>query len=516
MKKIFQISAAQGTHTGRKRSHNEDFVGFFEPTEERLLLSSGCLYVVADGVGGGAWGERASRYAVQTLLYEYYRRADVPPAERLVQIIQEINSAIYSYSLAEAAGRAVATTLVAAVVWHDQLIVANVGDSRAYLVRDGRVEQITHDHNLTHEMRRTGVMTETEILNAKIPNRLVRSLGGRPHTEVDIFTQTLQTDDRIILCSDGLTRYITAWDLLRLTEPYAPEEAVQTLIAYANAQGGADNISVIVVDIGLPTTLEAWTSSRPTAHLPSPTTPHQWQTAPPPPTKIDEEVVPQAPPPAQQHSRPPKPAQQSTSRQMLWLASGLLLLAGLLLGGALWWFVRGGSFTQPASTPLAVTVNTPAPLPSSTPLLPTNTPLPTATPKPTATSLASGPHGCLYEITPGDTLYGTLYFFDLINNAARNPFWSQQVAPGHLRTIYYLPAGSATHLEEKPLDYPAMQAIPVPQQSPSTAPHPWERFEMEIASALKPGGFLYLPGIDFDTCIERGGRWQAFLRLPPP
>ena len=505
MKTIFQLSAAQGTHTGRKRSHNEDFVGYFEPTEERLLISSGCLYVVADGVGGGAWGERASRYAVQTLLYEYYRRADVPPAERLVQIIQEINSAIYSYSQTEAAGRAVATTLVAAVVWYDQLIVANVGDSRAYLVRDRRAEQITHDHNLTHEMRRTGVMTETEILNAKIPNRLVRSLGGRPHTDVDIFTQTLQTDDRIILCSDGLTRYITAWDLLRLTEPYEPEEAVQTLIAYANAQGGADNISVIVIDIGLPTTFEAWTSSRPTAQLPSPTTPPNQQEAPPPPAKIEEETPPPSPPPQQ----PSQPDQQTTPRRTLWVAGGLLILAGLLLSSVLWWVVRGKNTTKASATPLATAVHA-APLPSPTPQ-PTATIVP-----PTATSTAPAPYGCLYEISSGDTLYGTLYSFGLVNNAARITFWKQQVAPGHLHTIYYLPAGYTARLENNPLDYPAMEAIAIPQEDPNAAPQSWERFEMQIASALKPGGFLYLPDVDFDTCIEKEGRWQAFSRLPPP
>ncbi len=250
MSKVLRLSAAGETHPGRKRVNNEDFVAFFEPSTEQDLLVSGCLYVVADGVGGASNGERVSQFAVQKVMYEYYQRSTLPPAERLTQVIQDTSREIFEFSQKSENMTTMATTLVAAAVIKKRLVVANVGDSRAYLIRGGEAFQITHDHNLVGEMLREGLLTEREALASKVKNRLSRSLGGEPEPVVDIFEVSLLPGDRILLCTDGLTRYALTQDIQKLAIGGTPNEIVHKLVDFANKRGGADNISVIVVDVG--------------------------------------------------------------------------------------------------------------------------------------------------------------------------------------------------------------------------------------------------------------------------
>ena len=247
-----QVESSPNTDLGRKRSNNEDWVAGFEPSDLEEIQYSGNLYIVADGVGGASKGERASKYAAQKVLYEYYQHPEIPTAERLSLVIRGACKDIYHYSTDNGMSR-MATTMVAAIIRGDKLTVANVGDSRGYLLRADKVIQITRDHNLADELVRNGSMTSEEAKHSKTRNKLLRSLGGEPDVEVDVFGEIqLYPDDLILLCTDGLTRYATEDDLIRLSADGSPEEIGQKMVGFANQSGGADNVSVYLIEIKEP------------------------------------------------------------------------------------------------------------------------------------------------------------------------------------------------------------------------------------------------------------------------
>lgn len=246
-----KIASHSRSDIGKKRANNEDFCGAFEPKTRRELNQSGRLYVVADGLGGHERGEVSSKYAVETLLKVYYEASNIPPEKRLRDIIQQINQNLYAYAKENlGAGEKTGTTLVAAVVRNGKLLVANVGDSRAYLLRDGKIEQITRDHTLVGELVRAGTLTEEEARESKYRNRLSRSVGSDPKLEVDIHPPIpLRRGDIILLCTDGLTGYATPQDILGAAHGN-PQEIVERLIRFANDRGGADNITVSAIQYG--------------------------------------------------------------------------------------------------------------------------------------------------------------------------------------------------------------------------------------------------------------------------
>ncbi len=255
---------------GKKRANNEDNSGAFEPQDPHELDQSGRLFIVADGLGGHQQGEKASSFAVETLLKVYYEAPEIPPEKRLHNIITQINQKLIEYSeknlpRAERTG----TTLVTAVVRKGKLLIANVGDSRAYLVRDGRIKQITRDHSLVAEMVRAGTLSEAEARESKYRNRLSRSVGGSADLEVDIHPPiSLRRGDIILLCTDGLTGYASEKDILQATYGNSKDIA-ERLISLANDRGGADNITASVIrygeplplPIGLPRRKLAWVSA---------------------------------------------------------------------------------------------------------------------------------------------------------------------------------------------------------------------------------------------------------------
>jgi PPM family protein phosphatase len=235
---------------GRSRKNNEDYVVWYEPDDPEEKEKSGSLYIIADGVGGAAKGERASESAATKVLYEYYQpeNLDLEPLDRLRLLMERANDEIYTY--ASDNHTRMATTMVAAVVRGQLLHVANVGDSRAYLIRDGVVKQLNRDHSLVGELVENGEMTEEQAMASKIKNRLTRSLGGDPEVKVDVYKPiALKSGDQILLCSDGLTRYAAKPDLVKLmNQKGSPEEISKRLVGFANRQGGADNISVVVAE----------------------------------------------------------------------------------------------------------------------------------------------------------------------------------------------------------------------------------------------------------------------------
>jgi len=250
---MFNISSAELTHPGRKRSVNQDYVASFEPTDWKDLNQSGRVYIVADGVGGASDGEKASLFAAKKVLAEYYSNPRVEPGERLRRLFRQAGNDLYDHAEQSPGYKRMATTMVAAVIHGNMLTVANVGDSRAFLIRGGQITQITRDHNLVGEMLHNGEITEQEALRSGVKNRLTRSLGGELDVKVDVYKDIpLQTGDRIFLCSDGLTRYTLNQDILQLVGQGLPAETTQRAIDFANRHGGADNISATMVIIGDP------------------------------------------------------------------------------------------------------------------------------------------------------------------------------------------------------------------------------------------------------------------------
>ena len=514
METVFQLHAAGLTHAGQKRSHNEDYIGLFEPSQAKEVLESGCLYVVADGVGGAAYGERASQYAVQQLLYTYYQRTDMPPAQRLKAIIQEIGNNIYTHSQS-LDGIRMATTLVAAVIWRDKVIVANVGDSRAYLLRNGQAYQMTRDHNLVAEMLNDGVLSEEEAQKSQFKNHLTRSVGGETNPTVDVFEYTIGEGDRILLCSDGLSRYATPEDLIALATSGTPEESVQRLIDFANQQGGADNISAIVVAVGPRITVDQWEATSQTVPM-KPSVALAAQAAGDAPTESF-----QTPPETQESAgqTPTPPPQKPRKRRWRWLQLFALAVVmgsiGMALGmfGASWANRHQTTPLPPSPSPVSVTqapaqpTATPVPQPSPTPLpqpSPTPSPIP-ATPTTIATATLAfpdTPYGCVAIVSVGDTFYNLIGGFYNVSSDF-NGFQSAYTFPA-IAYIYAPPKTPDTlwHWDD-------FFSLSVPDTDKQR-----DDFEEELNTLPILGMGILMPKINQSDCLARGGEWVPIEGLP--
>ena len=192
---------------GRKRPRNEDYVAFHEPGDPRELARSGRLYIVADGVGGAAHGERASQYAAQKVLYDFYQSSGPDLGERLQSAIRAANADLYQYAERADAPQPIGTTLVAAVLCGPELVVANVGDSRAYLIREGRIHQISRDHSLVQKLIDEEELTPEAALTFPRKNVILRSVGAEAFVDVDVFRCEARPGDTLLLCTDGLHKY---------------------------------------------------------------------------------------------------------------------------------------------------------------------------------------------------------------------------------------------------------------------------------------------------------------------
>jgi serine/threonine protein phosphatase PrpC len=240
------VNSSQLSDVGQKRRHNEDYVGFYEPREIADLEAHGRLYVLADGVGGATAGDIASKYAVKRIMHTYYKSAGEDTGDRLRRVIEGANAEIFAQNLGRPDNREMATTVVAAVIRGNELIVANVGDSRAYLIRGEIIEQITEDHSLMNEMIKDGAITAEQAATHPYRNVIMRSVGAHETVQVDVFVRQLSPDDILILCSDGLTRLVNNSELVDIACASPPDEATRQLVALANERGGDDNISVSI------------------------------------------------------------------------------------------------------------------------------------------------------------------------------------------------------------------------------------------------------------------------------
>lgn len=235
------------TDVGQIRSHNEDSVYFW--SHQGLSLA-----VVADGMGGAAAGEEASRIVIETvqarLPFEYVLQNQDSLNERDLRLtIQAANLNIIQHTIQHPTLKGMGTTVTLALVQGRDVTVAHVGDSRAYHISpEGEITQITSDHSFVQALLDAGHITEEQAETHPMGNVLYRALGQTEDLEVDTYYMRMHLHDRLLLCSDGLTRHVRRHEIAQLasqsTDPY---KIAKNLITLANMRGGEDNISVIVV-----------------------------------------------------------------------------------------------------------------------------------------------------------------------------------------------------------------------------------------------------------------------------
>ncbi len=249
MSKQLRLDVAQLTDVGRKRPHNEDNMAYVIPKDGQVMAKKGALFIVADGMGGHAAGEVASEIAVDTVSSIYYLDENEDLALSLMNAIKRANALIHQRAAENMLRSGMGTTCVAAVLRGNMAYVANVGDSRAYLVRHGEARQVSQDHSWVEEQVRAGLLTKDQARSHAQRNVITRSLGTQSEVEVDVFSEVLEEGDTFILCSDGLSGSIGEEDLRAIVNQYMPQESVYHLVERANENGGPDNITAIVVRV---------------------------------------------------------------------------------------------------------------------------------------------------------------------------------------------------------------------------------------------------------------------------
>lgn len=253
----------QATDSGRKHARNEDSVVTFtfDKAQQGGAVPIG-FYMVADGMGGHDAGDVASRMVYQVVTEWILKSKVLPdlrketrkfttenvPGNLLQEAIRAANKALVHHASAQQSN--MGSTVTAALIIGNVATIANVGDSRTYLLREGQLRQITQDHSLVARLVQAHVITAEQVRSHPQRNQIYRSLGQQENVEVDTFTVLLSRGDRLILCSDGLWEMVLDAEIQRFVETgRSPQQACDALVAAANAAGGEDNISVIVVEL---------------------------------------------------------------------------------------------------------------------------------------------------------------------------------------------------------------------------------------------------------------------------
>lgn len=239
MLKTFSI-----TDIGKTRKINQDYVF----TSEKSIGNLPNLFVVADGMGGHKAGDYASRCAVETVCEEITKSMEKEPVVVLRKAIEAANERVYQKAQEDASYEGMGTTMVAATCLGNYLQVANVGDSRLYVVGE-KIRQITQDHSLVEEMVRMGAMDRETAQNHSKRNIITRAIGASEKVEIDFFAVDIKEGESILLCSDGLTNMLEDEEIrMIMLGQRDVVERVQTLVQEANRRGGVDNITVVLIE----------------------------------------------------------------------------------------------------------------------------------------------------------------------------------------------------------------------------------------------------------------------------
>lgn len=256
----FKLDAAWQTDAGCVRENNEDRALYRQPLNQPEAETKGSLMVVADGVGGHSAGEEASRIAVETIsnrffdsqrffASQHFSESSGQINEALREAFAEANRAIFQTAQSRWQWQGMGTTATALVICGGQAFAAQVGDSRLYLVREGRIYQLSEDHSAVMEMVRMGVMTIDEAGNHEDRNIILRALGTKPEVAVTVWEKPfpVRANDSFVLCTDGLFDVVSDEEIKATVTNETPVAGCRKLIELAKANGGYDNITVGIV-----------------------------------------------------------------------------------------------------------------------------------------------------------------------------------------------------------------------------------------------------------------------------
>ena len=243
MPEDYAFEVAVASHVGTERRENEDSHG-----QLRESPTAG-LVVVADGVSGLAGGEAASQRAVESTLRTYQELGEMRAARRLQRAVQQANIEVYDLAVVVPELAGMATTLTAMGIERGTLVAAHVGDCRLYLVRRGRIRQLTKDHTVAGERVRLGLLSETRARHHPDRSVLTRAIGRELIVAIDRISTPLVQEDRLVLCSDGLYNVLGDLALEAIVRDQPAEAACRALIDSANARGTPDNLTAAVVHL---------------------------------------------------------------------------------------------------------------------------------------------------------------------------------------------------------------------------------------------------------------------------
>lgn len=255
----YVIKSTGDSNPGMVRTNNEDRFGILETKNHETV------FFVADGMGGHSAGEVASGHMAETIEHFFSDKQSLEDTwgsadhgspvffsnDYLHRVIEKGNSKIYHQAMDEKDKTGMGTTLTLSIIQNNQLKIAQVGDSRAYLIRNKTIQLLTRDHSLVQNEVELGLLTPEEALWDPRKNIITKAVGIVAKIEPDIYEYSLQPKDRILLCSDGLYDLVPEKELLQLSKKKKLEESVQQLIHSANAAGGKDNVTVVMVEIDL-------------------------------------------------------------------------------------------------------------------------------------------------------------------------------------------------------------------------------------------------------------------------
>lgn len=233
------------TDIGRRRETNQDYMF----TSENAVGNLPNLFLVADGMGGHAAGDYASRFTVDKIVEHITQSDEREPVALLKKAVAYANHLLLEEANADAKKAGMGTTIVGATCMNDKLYVANVGDSRLYIINQEKIVQITRDHSLVEEMVRMGEMDKEDAKEHPDKNIITRAIGVGAEVSVDFFETQVAKGDTILLCSDGLTNMIDDKDIKQIVLGQRDiVEKAERLIQTANENGGRDNITVVLIE----------------------------------------------------------------------------------------------------------------------------------------------------------------------------------------------------------------------------------------------------------------------------
>jgi serine/threonine protein phosphatase PrpC/flagellar basal body-associated protein FliL len=410
-----EITYAQGTDVGVVRDHNEDWVTIEDPGDP-AMKRKGRLFIVADGMGGYQAGEVASRIAGETVRREYYADPSDDPTARLRNAVQAANREVYGSAQSSTSQTGMGTTVVVTALIDNKAYIASVGDSRAYVVHQGVLSQITQDHSFVGEQIRAGILTKEQARVHPQRNVITRALGSQATVQVDTFVGELAEGDVLVMCTDGLTGHVPEDRIRDVVTQLPPDQAITQLIQMAKDDGGTDNITTIVLRVGPPPF---------DGDITAPLTGSQDE-----PTTV---MMPQ-PQAKATLAQPAAPSRRKGGAGVVWLIIGVLIalmvvgavgVVALSMSGLLRGILENA--TPTATAPLLQIV----PLATAVEATPT-TPAPTPTLAPTATLAPTSTHTSTPTQTPTHTPRPLL---PVLTSATPSPSASPSATPTEKPTV---------------------------------------------------------------------------------